>query len=91
MIGDVRGMGLLQAIELVEDRRSKAPANLATLQVMEAARENRIMVGRGGLNGNVLRLSPPMNIGKADVDEFIVRLDASLAKVEAVLFAHAAR
>jgi 4-aminobutyrate aminotransferase-like enzyme len=39
-------------------------------------------VGRGGLNGNVLRLSPPMNIGRADVDEFILRLDATFAQVE---------
>jgi 4-aminobutyrate aminotransferase len=91
LIGDVRGMGLLLAVELVEDRRSKAPATAATLQVMEAARENRIMLGRGGLSGNVLRLSPPMNIGRADVDEFILRLDASLAKVEAALFAGAGR
>ena len=87
IIGDVRGMGLLQALELVEDRRTKVPATAATLQMMEAAKENRIMIGRGGLYGNVLRLSPPMNIGRADVDEFIGRLDASFAKVEAtVLF-----
>ena len=46
---------------------------------MEAARENGIMVGRGGLYGNVLRLSPPMNIGRGDVDEFILRLDASFS------------
>jgi 4-aminobutyrate aminotransferase len=91
LIGDVRGMGLLQAIELVEDRRSKTPATAATLQLMEAARENRIMVGRGGLYGNVIRLSPPMNIGKGDVDEFIGRLDASLAKVEAGMMAGSAR
>ena len=77
LIGDVRGMGLLLGIELVEDRETKAPAAAATLQLMEAARENGIMVGRGGLYGNVLRLSPPMNIGRADVDEFISRLDAS--------------
>ncbi len=77
LIGDVRGMGLLQAIELVEDRKTKAPATGATAQLMEAARENRVMLGRGGLNGNVLRLSPPMNIGRADVDEFILRLDVS--------------
>src|SRR5271167_474298 len=64
IIGDVRGMGLLLAMELVEDRRTKAPAAAATLQLMEAARENRIMVGRGGLYGNVIRLSPPMNIGR---------------------------
>jgi 4-aminobutyrate aminotransferase len=83
MIGDVRGMGLLLALELVEDRQSKTPATAATLQMMEAARENRIMIGRGGLYGNVLRLSPPMNIGKSDVDEFILRLDASFAKCDA--------
>jgi 4-aminobutyrate aminotransferase len=77
IIGDVRGMGLLLAIELVEDRITKAPASAATLCLMEKARENGIMVGRGGLYGNVLRLSPPMNIGREDVDEFIRRLDAS--------------
>jgi 4-aminobutyrate aminotransferase len=85
LIGDVRGMGLLQAIELVEDRRTKVPATAVTAQLLEAARENRIMVGRGGLNGNVLRLSPPMNIGRADVDEFILRLDASFVQVERAL------
>ena len=78
MIGDVRGMGLLLAMELVEDRATKAPATAATLRVMEAARENGILVGRGGLYGNVLRLSPPMNIGRSDVDEFVSRLDCSL-------------
>jgi len=85
LIGDVRGMGLLLALELVEDRRTKAPATAATLQMMEAARENRVLVGRGGLYGNVLRLSPPMNIGRTDVDEFIQRLDASLEHVERAL------
>jgi 4-aminobutyrate aminotransferase-like enzyme len=85
LIGDVRGMGLLLAIELVEDRETKVPATAATAQLMEAARENRIMLGRGGLNGNVLRFSPPMNIGRADVDEFILRLDASFLQVERTL------
>jgi 4-aminobutyrate aminotransferase-like enzyme len=85
LIGDVRGMGLLLAMELVEDRVTKAPATAATLQLMEAARQNRIMVGRGGLYGNVLRLSPPMNIGRDDVDEFTKRLDAALTQVESVL------
>jgi 4-aminobutyrate aminotransferase len=85
LIGEVRGMGLLLGIELVEDRKTKVPATAATAQLMEAARENRIMVGRGGIYGNVLRLSPPMNIGRADVDEFVVRLDASLRQVERAL------
>jgi 4-aminobutyrate aminotransferase-like enzyme len=82
LIGDVRGMGLLLAMELVEDRKTKVPATAATAQLLEATRDNRIMVGRGGLYGNVLRLSPPMNISRADVDEFIPRLDASFAQVE---------
>jgi len=85
LIGEVRGMGLLLGIELVEDRKTKAPATAATAQLMEAAREHRIMVGRGGIYGNVLRLSPSMNIGRADVDEFVLRLDASLRQVERAL------
>ena len=84
IIGDVRGMGLMQAIELVEDRRTKAPAAAATLELMEAARENRLLVGKGGLYGNVIRISPPLNITRADVDEFARLLDASLVKCEAL-------
>jgi 4-aminobutyrate aminotransferase-like enzyme len=83
IIGEVRGMGLLQAMELVEDRRSKKPATAATLQVMEAAREHHILIGRGGLYGNVIRLSPPMNIAKTDVDAFVEQLDSVFAHVTA--------
>jgi 4-aminobutyrate aminotransferase-like enzyme len=79
IIGDVRGMGLLQALELVEDRASKTPATAQTAMVIEAARQNRLLIGKGGMYGNVLRLSPPMNIGKSDVDQFIEMLDHSLA------------
>jgi 4-aminobutyrate aminotransferase len=71
-------MGLLQAIELVEDRESKKPAAAATNALLEAARENRVMFGKGGTYGNVIRISPPMNIAKSDVDEFALRMDASL-------------
>jgi 4-aminobutyrate aminotransferase-like enzyme len=84
VIGDVRGMGLLQAVELVEDPVSKKPAVAATLAVMEAARENGILLGKGGLHGNILRFSPPLNISKSDVDEFTRLLDASLVKASAL-------
>jgi 4-aminobutyrate aminotransferase len=83
VIGDVRGMGLLQAIELVEDRKTRTPAPAATLMAMEAARENRILLGKGGMYGNVLRISPPMNIGRPDVDQFLGLLDRSLVSVGA--------
>jgi 4-aminobutyrate aminotransferase-like enzyme len=84
IIGDVRGMGLLQALELVEDRQTKAPAAAQTAMVMEAARDNGLLIGKGGMFGNVLRLSPPMNVGRADVDQFMELLDRSLAVVGAV-------
>jgi len=78
VIGDVRGIGLMQAIELVEDRVSKTPATSAAAALMEAARENRLLIGKGGMYGNVIRISPPLNISRADVDDFASRLEASL-------------
>jgi 4-aminobutyrate aminotransferase len=81
LIGDVRGMGLMQALELVTDRESKTPALVETARLLEAAREEGLLIGKGGLYGNVIRISPPLNIRKSDVDEFIRLLDVSLAKV----------
>jgi 4-aminobutyrate aminotransferase-like enzyme len=84
IIGEVRGMGLMQAIELVEDRKTKAPAATQTAMLMETARENRLLIGKGGMLGNVLRITPPMNIGRGDVDQFIQLLDKSLAQCTAL-------
>ena len=81
LIGDVRGMGLMQALELVKDRQTKDPAPEATLQLMERARDNGLLIGKGGLYGNVIRLSPMLNISKADVDEAARLLDKSFAEV----------
>jgi 4-aminobutyrate aminotransferase len=84
LIGDVRGMGLLQALELVEDRQTKAPAAAATARLMEACRDQGLLLGKGGMYGNVLRFSPPMNIGRADVDNFFSMLDQALVSVGAM-------
>jgi len=78
-IGEVRGMGLLLGIELVRDRRTKEPAAKETNALLAKCRDQRILVGKGGLYGNVIRISPPMNIGNGDVDEFITRFDRALA------------
>ncbi len=80
IIGDVRGMGLMQALELVEDRQTKTPAPRATAEVMEAARRQGLLIGKGGAYGNCIRISPPLNISKSDVDEFALRLDRALVK-----------
>jgi 4-aminobutyrate aminotransferase-like enzyme len=85
IIGDVRGMGLMAALELVTDRQSKTPAPTETALALEAARENRIILGKGGMYGNVLRISPPMNVGRGDVDQFIQLLDKSLAACTAAV------
>ena len=82
LIGDVRGMGLMQGIELVKDPVTKEPAPQETAQLMEEARRAGLLIGKGGLWGNVIRMSPPMNISKGDVDEAIRLLDRALAAVE---------
>ena len=82
LIGDVRGMGLLQALELVVDRKTKEPAAAATNSLMEEARKRGLLIGKGGMYGNVIRMSPPLNIAKADVDEAVRLLDESFAEVQ---------
>jgi 4-aminobutyrate aminotransferase-like enzyme len=81
LIGDVRGMGMMQALELVKDRQTKEPAPLETSQVLEGARRNGLLVGKGGLYSNTIRMAPPMNISKADVDEGIRLLDKTFDEV----------
>ena len=83
LIGDVRGMGLMQGLELVKDRESKEPAPQETNQFMERCRANGLLIGKGGLFGNVIRLSPPLNIGEAQVDDAIGRMDKSLTEMKA--------
>ncbi len=82
LIGEVRGMGLMQALELVKDRKTKEPAPEATIQVMERARDNGLLIGKGGLYGNVLRLAPMLNTSKADVDDAIKLLDKSFNELK---------
>ena len=79
VIGDVRGMGLMLGVELVRDRASKEPAKAETVNVLEAARERSLLLGKGGLHGNVLRIKPPMCITEADVDYAIDALDEAFS------------
>jgi alanine-glyoxylate transaminase/(R)-3-amino-2-methylpropionate-pyruvate transaminase len=78
LIGDVRGMGLMIGVELVRDRATKEPAKSETVDVLEAAREMNLLIGKGGLDGNVLRIKPPMCITADDVAYALDVLDHSL-------------
>ena len=83
LIGDVRGMGLMLGVELVRDRGTKEPAREEALAVMEHLRELGILIGKGGLDGNTLRIKPPMCLTAADVDFALEALDLALGKVRA--------
>jgi 4-aminobutyrate aminotransferase len=79
VIGDVRGMGLMQALELVKDRETKEPDPQSVAKVFEETKKRRVLVGKGGLYGNVIRTGMMLNSTKDHVDELITTLDASFA------------
>jgi alanine-glyoxylate transaminase/(R)-3-amino-2-methylpropionate-pyruvate transaminase len=74
-------MGLMLGVELVADRSTRAPGTTQTLDVLEAAREMGLLLGKGGLDGNVLRIKPPMCITADDADFALDVLDRALARV----------
>jgi 4-aminobutyrate aminotransferase len=79
-VGEVRGMGLMQGIELVKDKESKEPAPNVAAAVMEAAKDKGLIIGKGGLYGNVLRISPALNVTAQDADQAADILDQALAE-----------
>ncbi|HEY6225315.1 MAG TPA: aspartate aminotransferase family protein [Gemmatimonadales bacterium] len=80
LIGDVRGRGLMLGVELVRDRGTKEAAREESAELLERLRELGVLVGKGGLFGNVLRIKPPLCITAADVDYAIAALDRALGR-----------
>src|SRR5262249_43930703 len=68
LIGDVRGLGLMLGIELVKDRVAKTPAREECAAVFEKCKDLGLLIGKGGLLGNTLRIKPPMCVTQADAD-----------------------
>ncbi len=79
-IGDVRGMGLMQAIELVKDRGTKEPDAPGAARLMEATRKRGLLVGKGGLYGNTMRIAPAMVVNRSQVDDALRILGEALAE-----------
>jgi 4-aminobutyrate aminotransferase len=83
LIGDVRGKGLMIGLELVKNRESKDPASSETAKVRALCRDKGVLIGSGGVLGNVLRIQPPLVISQSQLDIAIDAVDQSLKEVEA--------
>jgi len=83
LIGDIRGRGVLYGVELVTDRKSRAPANAAAKAVVQACQDQGLIVQARGSHGrmNVIRLVPPMVSTDAEVNEGMDILEKVLKQV----------
>jgi 4-aminobutyrate aminotransferase-like enzyme len=77
-VGDVRGMGLANGIEIVADRASKAPDAVAASAVKDGLRDRGVLVGTTGRHGNVLKVRPPLAFTRNLVPTFVQALTAAL-------------
>ncbi|HMA18479.1 MAG TPA: aminotransferase class III-fold pyridoxal phosphate-dependent enzyme, partial [Thermoanaerobaculia bacterium] len=70
-LGDVRGMGLMQAVELVVDETAKdrTPEKNLTSRIFEEARRRGLLIGKGGLEGNAFRIAPALTVDASEIDE----------------------
>jgi len=83
LIGDVRGKGLMFGVELVRSQKDKSPATEETGRIRDLCREMEVLIGHGGVKGNVLRLQPPLIISREQLDKAVDTLQECLKKVEA--------
>ncbi len=80
-VGEVRGKGLMLALELVEDPKTKEPSGAKAVALMEEAKAEGLLLGKGGLYGNVLRIAPPMLATEADIAEGLDKMAKAMARV----------
>ena len=86
IIGDVRGRGLMQGIELVSDRSTKEPAPKHTNALLETTRQVGLLIGKGGLYGNSLRIAPPLTTKAEHIEEALEKLDYAFGQVMELSF-----
>ena len=71
-IGEIRGRGLMVGMEIVKDKESKEPAGAEAGKVKAAMREKGVMIGLGGVFGNVLRIQPPLTISHDELEKAVL-------------------
>jgi 4-aminobutyrate aminotransferase-like enzyme len=81
VVGDVRGKGLMFAVDLV-DPMTGAPSPALAARVLEETRERGLLIGKGGLHGHALRMAPPMTLSEADAKEGLGILIDALRAVD---------
>jgi 4-aminobutyrate aminotransferase len=80
IVGEVRGKGLMFAVDLVDPATGKPSPPLAA-RMLEATKERGLLVGKGGLYGHTLRMAPPLTLTEADAKEGLEILTDALAAV----------
>ena len=81
IMGDVRGRGLLLGIELVKDQKTKTHASDETARFMDICKDKGLLLGKGGLMGNVVRIAPPISIKKDQVHSMLEIMDQAFAEL----------
>ncbi len=82
IVGEVRGQGMMQGIELVRNQQTKEPATQEMLKVMEICKEEGVLIGKGGIDANTIRIQPPLELTKDQIDKGYQALDKAFAMVE---------
>lgn len=80
-IGDVRGMGLMQAMEIVDGPAERTPDPERTKALLEATREERLLLGQGGMVGHVVRIGPSLLVTEDEIAEGLEKLGRACAAV----------
>jgi 4-aminobutyrate aminotransferase/(S)-3-amino-2-methylpropionate transaminase len=81
LIGEIRGIGAMMAIELVKDRKTKEPATQETAQIVQECLKNGVFVPTAGINKNLLRMLVSLEITDEQLDEALDVLEKAVAKI----------
>ena len=81
LIGEIRGIGAMRAIELVKDQKTKEPATQETARIVEECLKNGVFVPTAGINKNILRMLVSLEITDEQLDEALDVLEEVIAKV----------